>query len=77
MGHGGYLGSDPNTSSSPSLLGPVGGGRRAGVPGTPKHIPQNNPLVSLIILNTRVWGFLEKKSPLGGCGPRSQVDGGG
>ena len=34
-----------------------GGGSRAGVPGTPTYIPENDPLIALIILNTDMWGF--------------------
>ena len=33
------------------------GGRPAGVPGTPTYIPQNDPLIALIILNRHMWGF--------------------
>ena len=42
-----------------NFLGPVlgGGGGLGGVPGTPTHIPQNDPLVALVILNTHVWDF--------------------
>ena len=58
----------PDTKTPPNLLGPVGGGgwvgflgssggRRAGVPGTPTYIPQNDPLIALVILNTHMWGF--------------------
>ena len=28
-----------------------------GVTGTPKYMPQNDPLVALIILNTLMWGL--------------------
>ena len=34
-----------------------GGGSQAGVPGTPIHIPQHDPLVALIILKTEMWDF--------------------
>ena len=34
-----------------------GEGAQWGVTGTPTYIPQNDPLVALIILNTHRWGF--------------------
>ena len=34
-----------------------GGGAQACVPGDLTYIPQNDPLVALIILNTHMWGF--------------------
>ena len=39
--------------------GGVGGGSRDGDPGTPTYIPQNDALIAMIILNTRMWGFLK------------------
>ena len=64
--HEGYSGSDPDTNNPPHLLGPVGdggpGGRGVlgGPPGWghgPTYISQNDPLVALIILNSRMWEF--------------------
>ena len=42
------------------LKGGLGAGRGGGVPGTPTYIPHNDPLLALIILNTHMWGLLEK-----------------
>ena len=67
--HGGR--SDSNSDLNPpppppKLFGPCGGrglswgswGRPVGgVPGTPTHIPQNDPPVALIVLNTHMRGF--------------------
>ena len=66
--HGGR--SDSNLTPTPPLnfLGLGGGGGEGGslgelgaasggVPGTPTYIPQNDPLVALIISNTHMWGF--------------------
>ena len=69
----------PSTPTPLKHFGPLKGGwgvggSRAGVPGTPPHIPQNDPLVALIIWNTHMWGGFELY-PLGG--PSSQVWGAG
>ena len=49
------------------------GGHWAAVPGTPTHVPQNDPLVALIILNTH---FLKKKKkPFSPWGVQSQQPG--
>ena len=47
------------------------------VPSTPTYVPQNDPLIALIILNTHVWGFFEKKCTPWGSSPSSQTLGGG
>ena len=57
--------------------GPWGGlGRPVGVTGTPTYVPQNDPFVALIILNTHMWA-LQKKFIHWGSGPSSQILGGG
>ena len=72
LGGGGASGSDPDTNPPPppstiwDLLGgvPRGMGLGAGVPGTPTYIPQNDTLVALILLNTRMWRlFVHSPSP--------------
>ena len=48
----------PPTAAPPKHFGPLKrGGGRAGLPGTPTYIHQNEPLVALIILNTHMWVF--------------------
>ena len=67
-------------TSPPNFFGPVGGGLKwpwgGGVPGTPTYIPQNDPLVTLIILNTYV-GFVKQKLPSGGPVPAARFGGEG
>ena len=48
----------PPTSTPKQFLAGEGGqgGSQDGVLGTPTYIPQNDPLVALIILNTNIWG---------------------
>ena len=63
----------------PKLFGPClgGGGRPVGaVPGTPTYIPQDDPLVALIILNTHICGVLGEL-PTGGPVPAAKLWGGG
>ena len=59
------------------VWGGGGGGRQAGVPGTPTDAPQNDALVALIVLNTHMRGFLRYPHPLGGADPSSKVLGAG
>ena len=70
-------GHNPNPLSTFWALGGGGGGSQDGVPGTPTYIPQKDPLVPLIILNTHLWGFSKKNSPMRGPGPSSHGGGGG
>ena len=75
---GGRSDSNPDPNPLPNFLGPVvGGAQWGGVPGTPTYVPQNDPLVALIISNTHMWGFLEKKLPPGGPIPAARSWGGG
>ena len=84
--HRGYSGTEP-TPTPPSLtfwaLGGGGGflGGLGGPPGrvlgTPTFIPQKDPLVALVILNTHMWGFKKHFYFGGGGDPGSQGGGGG
>ena len=44
-------------------------------PGTPAYIPQNDPLIALIILNRHVGSFRKKLCPLGGLVPAARFGG--
>ena len=56
---------------------PLGGGAPVGgFLGTPPYIPQNDPLVALIILNTHMW-ILKRNLPTGGPVPAARLGGGG
>ena len=75
----------PRHRHPPGQSGPLKGrgaergggmGSRAEVPGTPTYIPQNDPLVALIIWNTHMWGFLKKICPPGGPVRAARVWGG-
>ena len=56
-------------------VGMVMGAPGGGIPGTQTYVPQNDPLVTLIILNTHMWGF--QNFTHWGSGPSSQIWGGG
>ena len=55
-------------------LGVGGGGAEVGSQVPPTYIPQH-PLVAVILLCARMWGF--RKNPLGVPGPSSQGSGAG
>ena len=91
--HGGRSNSNPDPYPPLNFLGPVEGGvgrgggvlrgvggaqwGGGGVPGTPTNIPQNDPLVALIISNTHMSGVLKKFLPPGDPIPAARFWGGG
>ena len=74
--HGGRSHSNPDPH--PKLFGPrLGGGGRRGVRGTPTCVPQNDPLVALITLNTCMRGVYKRISHWGGRSQQPDLGGWG